>query len=420
MVGAFRPRRLLVGLALMLLVGFGVYQAWRSDSLPIPLDPSSPPPTVPGLASAPAASSTFPTPQAHTGDEEHRSCLRILDAAEEHAMQELRAANPDFAAESEEPPSQAQYEALEQALMASGDPEHQLTATLYHNRRTGFGTGEPAADDEILRALRANALRSRSRFLAWHALRACHDLRQACPDADLAQDLAEVDGQNAASWVLVADLRYQRGDRAGALKALQRAARAPASTWYWTESIASIERSLAARTNMSFPRRINEAFGLAAFVLPAQAGILAACRSGSAASPSWAEACLALAATQAERNETTMAQMVAHSFSEQTLKAMGDTVRAAEVAREKSRRESMRNSIPRDLAGPATTLQGILVTTDPAQFHAYLSAIQRDGETLGARNFLRQELPRLLDRANLLGHEGAEECIQEIFAGDIP
>src|SRR5204863_7982758 len=110
------------------------------------------------------------------------------------------------------------------------------------------------------------AIGSGSKLLAWHALRACDGAKQSCPIAHLEQRLLEIDRLNAEAWALVATLKYRRGDGAGALAAMQRAARAPASTWYWTETIALIERTLAAQMDMPYSPRMSSAFGTGAAV----------------------------------------------------------------------------------------------------------------------------------------------------------
>jgi hypothetical protein len=60
-------------------------------------------------------------------------------------------------------------------------------------------------------------------------------------------------------------------------------------------------------------------------------------------------------------------------------------------------------------------LQWSLIDTDPLRFHAYLAATWQYGEVAGARMFLRQEVPPLLQRAGLLERDGARECAAQFF-----
>ena len=212
-------------------------------------------------AAASAASTAIP------GDAAVAQCAQTIGEAADFATSERNAANAGQPSESREDDQLlAELGNAQRALAGSRDPEHYLAALLLDppGRRAAL---DAAAQTKLIE-LADRAIRSGSKLLAWHALSACAAAKQSCPIAHLEQRLLEVDKQNADAWALVAMLRHGRGDAGGALAAMQGAARAPASTWYWTETIALIERSLAAETPISYPDRLATAFGTAAATMP--------------------------------------------------------------------------------------------------------------------------------------------------------
>jgi len=227
--------------------------------------------------------------------------------------------------------------------------------------------------------------------------------------------LLDTDRQNAEAWALIATARYKRGDVAGALAAMQGAARAPTSTWYWTESIAAVEHSLATQSAISHEQRIGDAFGTTVMAQPQQTQLLGMCRAESVASRAWAEACLGLGELRAKLNETEAAQSIAHSIREQAWTALGNTERAAEVAAELALSRAERSVMSIEPA--MFQMPWELIHAEPSRLQAYLGAIRQFGERAGARVFLRQEVPALLERAGLQELEGARECAAWLFTG---
>src|SRR5690606_6735750 len=122
----------------------------------------------------------------------------------------------------------------------------------------------------------------------------------------------------------------RRGDRAGALAAIQSAARASTSTWYWPETGAAIARALAEQTSIPYRYHAGSA-GFAAAALPYIAD-MQMCRAESVTSRAWAEACLELGRLREEHNETMAARGLSYSMQKQALAALGDLQGAEEVA----------------------------------------------------------------------------------------
>ncbi|MEO8314149.1 MAG: polysaccharide biosynthesis/export family protein [Pseudomonadota bacterium] len=349
------------------------------------------------------------------GDESAAKCTQILNQAEEFATRERDAATAIAGPIWSEEHWHAEVANMQRGLASSRDPEDFLAAVLL-DQPERRADKDASAQTKLL-DLGERAISSGSKLLAWNALRACDDAKQFCPIAHLEQRLLEVDRQNAEAWALVATLKYKRGDVAGALIAMQGAARAPNSTWYWTEMIALIERTLAAQTDMPYSQRMASSFGVG---MPSQSNLLQMCKVESAASRVWGEVCLAFGKLRAEHNETEMAQTIAYSLREQVLTALGQRERAAEVAAEHAQMSAARSAMAQEPASSMTRLQMVLMETDPQQLHTFLGAIQQYGEVDGRRMYLRQEVPPLLARAGLLEREGAQECAAHFFAGTRP
>jgi hypothetical protein len=422
--GRYSPRRLgVVGGLVVLSAAAGMF-IWRMSG---PQPPVSSPsasgvalPSVGGaratvdLGPATTPSPTRPTPSATVLGDEAAMCEQTLSDLEQFAVQELAAVDPDPSKERDEEWWQTELENLQRRAAGSRDPELFLTSVLLDppERRV---SEDPLARTTLL-DLGVRATEAGSPLLAWHALRACVEAGQACPYEHLVQRLFEADRQNAESWVLLATFRYRRGDVAGALTAMQGAARAPKATWYWAQTIALAERSLAAQTEFSFQERI-VAFGAGAGTLPSASGLRDMCRAESAKSREWGEACLAFGELRGEHADTTLAQLLAYSLREQALTALGETGLAAEEAAGYALFGADR--VGGRLA-PVGTLFTALYASNPARLRAYLNAIQQFGEEEGARVLFRQELPLLLQRAALLEREGVRECVAQFFEPRTP
>jgi hypothetical protein len=347
-------------------------------------------------------------------DEAQSQCARTISDAADFVTLGRNSASP-VPAEESAGDRVTELAAAQRTLEASRDPEHFLAALLLDP--AGRQSPNDAAAQTRLLDLGDRAVKSGSKVLAWHTLRACVVAKQFCPVAHLEQRLLEVDRQNADAWAMVATLRYERRDFAGAFTAMQGAARAPTSTWYWTETIALIERSLAAQSAMPYEERMGHAFGAGASTLPSQTNLHEMCKAESASSRAWAEACLAFGKLQAERNETDAARSIALSIRERALTALGDREGAAEVAAVLAHVRAQQYAMGREPAMSMDLLREAVMESDPSRLRAYFGAVQQFGEVAGTRMFLRQELPPLLERAGLLQREGVRECVAQYFVG---
>jgi hypothetical protein len=140
------------------------------------------------------------------------------------------------------------------------------------------------------------------------------------------------------------------------------------------------------------------------------------CRREAVASRAWGEACLAFGELRAKRNDTDAARSIAHSIRERALTALGDTERAAAVASELAVERAQRSMMGTEPSSSMLRLQWELIQADPSQLQAYLGAFREFGEAAGARMFLRQQVPALLERAAWLDRDGARECAAWLFA----
>lgn len=348
-------------------------------------------------------------------DSSDANCVRLVNDATKFAARERSATAPAQDPESHNDWLLAELDKLQRNTVSFPDPELILAALLL--RSPDDRKAEDPSTQTTLLDFGTRAASSGSPVLAWHALRACAEAGQSCPFAHLEQDLLGMQRENAEAWALVATLRYQRGDVAGALAAMRGAANASASTWHWPETIILVERTVATYTPIPFPDSAGLAFGAgASSASPSSvSGLATMCRVESASNRAWGEACLAFGRLRQEHNETEMGKGLAYAIRRQALTALGDVERAAEVEAEYERFTAERMAGGLELMQASNGLQAALVDTDRARLHAYLGAVRQFGETAGRREFLRQEAPALLESAGLLGREGARECAAELF-----
>src|SRR5690606_786575 len=287
----------------------------------------------------------------------------------ELALQEWKAAYPLQDGDAEYTgPSRADLAIVQRNLLASDQPEYVLAGHLLISPNPE-ASGTRSTEETPWRDFARRAIDSRSPMLAWHALRGCVASQQPCLLETQEQSLLDIDRQNAESWALVAILRHRRGDVAGALMAMQGAASAPTSTYYWPETIGLIERALASQSPMTFPDRFNSAFGSAAgAALPQLSHVSRMCREGAATNRAWGEACHGLGWQQESKNETMIAHNVAYSLREQALLAMGDVDRAAAVVAERARAKATPDTRLSDTKIAMGYLQSALTGSDPARF----------------------------------------------------
>lgn len=351
-------------------------------------------------------------PATATGDEVDDACLQLIDEAAAFATREKDTAHPVRDSDADYERLLAELASFQRILAGSGDPEQLVAAILLDLGESR--TSQDRAVHTTLQKVGDRASRSGSPLLSWHALRVCVMAREHCPFAHIEQRLLEPLRQNAEAWAQVAMLRHRRGDIAGALSAMQGAARAPESTWYWTETIALVERLLAAGTSMPYPTRMNWAFGAYASALSMDPARM--CNAESASSRDWAQACLAFGTLRAARNETMLARSLGLVIQERALSALGETEAAAQVAAERAHRNSERTGAGIEVAIAESGLQEALLATDPVRLAGYLDAVRQHGEPAGMRVFLSKELPPLLERAGLKERDGSGACFARLLA----
>lgn len=336
------------------------------------------------------ALSTAPAASAAASDELIESCAQFVEDATTFLRTERLAPDVPGNEVLEDVRLSAALDRLHRELAGTRDPDLFLADVLL-GPGIAWGAITPS-DQKQLRDLGERAAEGGSALLAWHALRTCADGGAACPFTHLEERLLAADNQNAEAWVLVATLRYRRGDRAGALAAMRGAASAPTATWYWTETIALLDRSLAARTSLPYRDRVLAAFGAAAArTIPVPAHAQRMCQTESALHRGWAEACLAFGELRLARNEAQLAKSLADPIREHALHAESIQLEELKMA---------------------------LVETGPARLQAYLSHVQQLGELEGARQMLRQELPLVLERAGMMARADAKSCVARILALD--
>ena len=230
-------------------------------------------------------------------------------------------------------------------------------------------------------------------FLVWDAVRICAEAREqtSCPMHVWQDRLLALDGQNSEAWVRTAANRLLAGDNEAALRALQRAASAPESRVYWSESVEMIERGFAAASDYAFAERAAYGFGIAGSNQPDYLVYVSMCNVESAKSQEWAYACLAYGELVERQGRTDMGQSIARAIQERALQSLEDDERLAAVVarRELARRKRLESSNARH------ALSDAIMISNPTFFSRYLTAIRSQGE-ITAKAYLREETDRWL------------------------
>lgn len=346
-------------------------------------------------------------------DSSDARCVQVVTDIARIAEKERGAGDTRQEADAHEEWLIAELGELQSKATGARDPELLLAALLLRPHEDH--NAQDAANQTMLLEFGTRAAGSGSPLLAWHALRACAGAGAACPFAHLEHDLLGMQRKNAEAWALVATLKYQRGDITGALAAMQGAARAPTSTWHWSETVGLVERVVATHTAVTFPDSASTAFGAATTAIPQQSGLLTMCRVESASSRAWGEACLAYGTLRQKHNEAEIGKSLAYTIRRDALTGLGDVDGAEAMRIEFERFIAERAAGGQELVLAGFRLTDALVNSGRPGMHAYLDAVGQSGEIPGRRQFLRQQAPVLMERAGLLEREGARECIAELF-----
>ncbi len=242
---------------------------------------------------------------------------------------------------------------------------------------------------------RAMSLGGRDAIVVWSAVQICDHPRPDldCPAREWEDELSKLDSENSEVWVRVAARRYERGDTAQALDALQHAATAAETREYWAETVGMLERALNAAGGYSFPQRAELAFGFAAANLPAYAPVVSMCGKQSLVDAEWAQACLDYGRLFERQGKTEIGLAIAQSIQIAALEAMQNTEEAQAVAARKAAASRER------MSAPAGERADVFVLGNTRIFAAFLAAARERGER-AARMEARAEAKRLADRCS--------------------
>jgi hypothetical protein len=266
-------------------------------------------------------------------------------------------------------------------LLDSSNPEHLAAAALMSEPD---GRASP-----VMQSLRTGG---GDPLLLWLAAQVCNKAsrQDACPADDLAERLVAVDPLNSEAWMHAAVRRFKRGDEAGALVALQRAAASPESRIYWAETIAMLERALADAGNLPFTERARDAMGIAAANLPGYSDYTKMCTGRSQVDQAWARACLGYGELAERNGDTYMGESIARSMQVTALKLLNDPARLEAVLARQEQSRAGRDAV--------SNADMELMMSTPGRFAGYLNVLAQQGEA-GAGRWSRAEAARL--RADL-------------------
>lgn len=272
-------------------------------------------------------------------------------------------------------------EAARSSLAASRNPEHRLAAVLM----TGFADSRTADAAEIELPETSNPL------LLWHNLLRCRRTeRVGCPVENLEAQLLAADATNGEAWMLAAVGRHERGDRAGALAALQQAGTAAESRAYWAATIQLIDRALVATSEFDHVTRFGIGAGSAATSLPAWLEIHEICREESAEDVDWAHACADYGALTELRNDTLAGQGIAAGIRIAAVRNLGYAEEAARLEAAHEARQAQRTGV--------SSVVDLMMRFESVYVPRFLETLNVGGEQGVWERFLLAELPPLLDR----------------------
>jgi hypothetical protein len=159
------------------------------------------------------------------------------------------------------------------------------------------------------------------------------------------------------------------------LRALRRAGTAPVTRSYWPESVALLERAFAVG-DMPFEERAGNAFGAAAMNVRDYGSTTRMCRTQSATSREWADACLAYGELAERQGWTMLETAIARAIQKAALEALQDDERLAAVI---ARQDHFRRQQSEVLSAERVK-SGEAAVTDALFFSRYLESIGERGE----------------------------------------
>ena len=258
------------------------------------------------------------------------------------------------------------------ALLSVEEPRERLDAM---RRAMSVGRGEP--------------------IVVWAAVQICDHPRPdlSCPAQEWEDELLKLDSENSEVWIRVAARRYERGDTAKALDALQHAATAAETREYWPETVEMLERALDSAGGYSFPQRAALAFSVADANLPDPAPYVNMCGRQSRVDAEWAQACLEYGRLVERQAKTEIGLSIAQTIQIAALESARNTEEALAAA-------ARRDDAARDrMSESARERIDVFVLSNTRVFAAYLAALRERGER-AARTEALAEANRLADRCS--------------------
>ncbi len=245
---------------------------------------------------------------------------------------------------------------------------------------------------------RAMSVGGREPIVVWSAVQICDHPRPDlnCPAQEWEDELLKLDSENSEVWIRVAARRYERGDTAKALDALQHAATAAETREYWPETVAMLERALDSAGGYSFPQRAALAFSVADANLPDPAPYVNMCGKQSRIDAEWAQACLEYGQLVERQAKTEIGLSIAQTIQIAALESTRNTEEALAAA---ARRDEAGRNRTSESAGERTD---VFVLSNTRVFAAYLATLRERGER-AARAEALAEANRLADRCSQQG-----------------
>jgi len=271
------------------------------------------------------------------------------------------------------------FSSLADTLSTSGDAEHVLVAALLSRNR----------DPNVIASMTQRALQldDKHPLILFWAADLCERGQggEFCASPVVQGNTESVLGKNSAYWARVAAHRHRRGEVAGALKALKRAATEPDYDMYFAEQLLLLERGLAVLGDMSYAQRIYMAFGIAAAMPGEELQLPRICETQAKQDSIWMEACIAYATKLVADRGTIMNQSIGLKMRAMLFESIGNVaeMRAAISARRELEQGWAWNSD-----------QTVALTLDDRVAAGYVDEFVANGE-FAAFKFIEAEVSRL-------------------------
>ncbi len=270
----------------------------------------------------------------------------------------------------------------QKTLAQSDDAENRLVAALL-----GTVDAEPTTYAQLHDVMDSEP---RNPLIAWNYVEYCSGLYAPCglASALVEQRALRADPSNGALWAKIAAKRFERGNRAGALEAMQQAATASQFDSFWIDHILAFERALRVVPNPNRRNGLIDAIGFVTVLPSSEVEIVRTCKQEAPRNPQWMDACLAYGKRLERDGRTLLNQMFGLAIQRNVMESAGDPIALMRV-------QDVEIRYSEYLRQFADASMNAMLEFDESLAWRYVELIQAAGEVEAMRQ-IRVEVDRLL------------------------